>query len=47
MGAFSRRLWGLMSLELWHQNFHDKASEFRGMLKTRAPKELAEKSVSA
>jgi asparagine synthase (glutamine-hydrolysing) len=34
MGAFSRKLWGLMSLELWHQNFHDRAGEFRGMLKT-------------
>ena len=32
MGAFSRKLWGLMSLELWHQNFHDRASEFTGML---------------
>lgn len=29
---FSRKTWGLLSLELWHQQFHDKASEYRGML---------------
>ncbi len=29
---FSRKTWGLLSLELWHQVFHDKASEFRAML---------------
>lgn len=26
---FSRKTWGLISLELWHQQFHDKASEWR------------------
>lgn len=26
---FSRKTWGLMSLELWYQQFHDKASEWR------------------
>jgi asparagine synthase (glutamine-hydrolysing) len=26
---FSRKIWGLMSLELWTQRFHDRASEFR------------------
>jgi asparagine synthase (glutamine-hydrolysing) len=26
---FSRKAWGLLSLELWHQQFHDKASEWR------------------
>lgn len=31
-GRFSRKTWGLLSLELWHQQFHDKASEYRGML---------------
>jgi asparagine synthase (glutamine-hydrolysing) len=31
-GRFSRRLWVLLSLELWHQRFHDRAAEFRGML---------------
>ncbi len=29
MGAFSRKFWGLLSLELWHQQFHDRASEIR------------------
>lgn len=33
VGQFSRRTWGLLSLELWHQQFHDKASEYRGLLK--------------
>jgi asparagine synthase (glutamine-hydrolysing) len=28
---FSRKLWGLMSLEIWHQKFHDRAAEFRAM----------------
>ncbi|WP_422004657.1 asparagine synthase (glutamine-hydrolyzing) [Pyruvatibacter mobilis] len=28
---FSRKTWGLLSLELWHQEFHDKAAEFRAM----------------
>jgi asparagine synthase (glutamine-hydrolysing) len=28
---FSRKTWGLMSLELWHQTFHDRAAEFRKM----------------
>jgi asparagine synthase (glutamine-hydrolysing) len=26
---FSRKTWGLLSLELWHQQFHDKAAEWR------------------
>ncbi len=30
---FSRKTWGLLSLELWHQVFHDRASEFRAMAK--------------
>jgi asparagine synthase (glutamine-hydrolysing) len=28
-GRFSRKLWGLMSLELWQQRFHDRQLEFR------------------
>ncbi|MET3839603.1 asparagine synthase (glutamine-hydrolyzing) [Bradyrhizobium sp. OAE829] len=30
---FSRKTWGLLSLELWHQRFHDRANEFKAMLK--------------
>jgi asparagine synthase (glutamine-hydrolysing) len=29
---FSRKTWGLLSLELWHQRFHDRASEFKALL---------------
>ena len=29
---FSRKTWGLLSLELWHQRFHDRAQEFRRMV---------------
>ena len=29
---FSRKGWGLLSLELWHQLFHDRAAEYRRMV---------------
>ena len=29
---FSRKTWGLLSLELWYQSFHDKASEYRALV---------------
>ncbi len=29
---FSRKTWGLLSLELWQQRFHDRAGEFRAMV---------------
>lgn len=35
---FSRKGWGLMSLELWQQQFHDRAAEFRSM-RDEAPDE--------
>ncbi len=35
-GQFSRKTWGLLSLELWHQQFHDKAHEYRRMLNVDA-----------
>jgi asparagine synthase (glutamine-hydrolysing) len=28
---FSRKTWGLLSLELWHQAFHDRAHEWKAM----------------
>lgn len=31
---FSRKTWGLLSLELWHQRFHDRGAEFRAMVKS-------------
>lgn len=31
-GEFGRNIWGLLSLELWQQEFHDKNSEFKKML---------------
>jgi asparagine synthase (glutamine-hydrolysing) len=31
-GRFSRKVWGLLSLELWQQIFHDRTAEYRHML---------------
>jgi asparagine synthase (glutamine-hydrolysing) len=31
-GRFSRKVWGLLCLELWHQIFHDRAAHYRLML---------------
>jgi asparagine synthase (glutamine-hydrolysing) len=31
-GRFSRKIWGLLSLELWQQHFHDRQLEFRTLL---------------
>ena len=32
-GKFTRKVWGLLSLELWQQEFHDKAQEFKNYKK--------------
>jgi asparagine synthase (glutamine-hydrolysing) len=32
--SFSRKTWALMSLELWYQQFHDKAADWRSLAKT-------------
>ncbi|MEQ8938334.1 MAG: asparagine synthase (glutamine-hydrolyzing), partial [Gammaproteobacteria bacterium] len=29
---FSRKMWGLLSLEIWQQQFHDKQSEYKSMI---------------
>jgi asparagine synthase (glutamine-hydrolysing) len=34
---FSRKVWGLLCLELWHQMFHDRAADYRGMLAAAPP----------
>lgn len=32
-GRFSRKTWSLLSLELWHQSFHDRAADFQAEIK--------------
>ena len=36
-GQFSRKTWGLLSLEIWHQMFHDRATEIRRSAAREAP----------
>jgi asparagine synthase (glutamine-hydrolysing) len=31
-GKFSRKIWGLLSLEIWMQQFHDKSIEYKKLL---------------
>ena len=31
-GKFSRKIWGLLSLEIWMQQFHDKSEEYKKQL---------------
>ncbi len=35
--AYGRKIWGLLSLELWQRSFHDRAPEFRQMLEAPSP----------
>jgi asparagine synthase (glutamine-hydrolysing) len=32
-GKFSRKLWGLLSLEIWQQEYHDQSSKFKKLIK--------------
>jgi len=34
-GKFSRKLWGLLSLELWQQEFHDKENYYKNLIKSK------------
>jgi asparagine synthase (glutamine-hydrolysing) len=36
-GRYSRKCWGLLSLELWWQTYHDRAAMFRGLLEADDP----------
>lgn len=38
---FSRKTWGLLSLELWQQIFHDRAATYRRMLDEVEPAQVA------
>jgi asparagine synthase (glutamine-hydrolysing) len=40
-GAFSRNLWGLFSLELWQQAYHDHASAWRASADSTAAPAIA------
>jgi asparagine synthase (glutamine-hydrolysing) len=35
--AYGRSLWGLLSLELWHTTFHDRAGEWRALRQEPTP----------
>jgi len=43
-GRFSRKVWGLLSLELWHQIFHDQSARYRRML-VEAPEGEARQAI--
>jgi asparagine synthase (glutamine-hydrolysing) len=40
-GKFSRDLWGLLSLELWQQQFHDRADQWRSEVVAAVPVTVA------
>src|SRR5262249_49752709 len=46
-GRFSRKVWGLLSLELWQQLYHHRASEYRRMLDGGAEQQQARRGARA
>lgn len=50
-GTFSRALWGLLSLELWQQQFHDRQAEWSSLLESsaaeRSPRSMFDPVASA
>jgi asparagine synthase (glutamine-hydrolysing) len=38
---FSRKIWALLSLELWHQIFHDRAAQYQLMIQDCEPVSIA------
>jgi asparagine synthase (glutamine-hydrolysing) len=46
-GRFSRKIWGLLCLELWQQRFHDRAAEYRRMLADAPPEPAATAGAAA
>jgi asparagine synthase (glutamine-hydrolysing) len=46
-GRFSRKTWGLLSLELWHQIFHDQSARYRRMLDEASSEEHHQTSGAA
>jgi asparagine synthase (glutamine-hydrolysing) len=43
-GKFSRNLWGLLSLELWQQEYHDRAGEWAHRAESSVPAAVAAES---
>ncbi|HZW51485.1 MAG TPA: asparagine synthase C-terminal domain-containing protein, partial [Rudaea sp.] len=46
-GRFSRKTWGLLSLELWQRLFHDRAAEYRSLLSAASDTPAAFDAVAA
>jgi asparagine synthase (glutamine-hydrolysing) len=44
---FGRKLWGLLSLELWQRQFHDREAKFKGLLSEGAPRGVGVTSLRA